>query len=132
MSEPIKDNTNNACISCKGACCSNCPWTHGYFKDSELGSLGIKDELRLLNPHQTPDVITKSLEVLRKHWGAGIQWDITNGFLTAAGCSIPREHRSKTCREYLCDYVKRVGFNDHKGRVEYWHKERVKRGLDIL
>lgn len=128
--EPIKDNVNSTCGSCKGKCCSNCAYSVGYFdrhncsSDIKLALGGLRESL-----HDGSST-ERHLETLRKHWGDSVQWSVINGFLTTTGCSIPREHRSQICREYICAFLKgQDSGNTFKDRVKDWHKERVLRGL---
>lgn len=139
---PIKDNTNSTCGSCKGKCCRGCAYSFGYFRSSHDGTYeNCSSEVTFaLRGLRDDSLIKESLETLRKHWGDSVQWSVTNGFLTATGCSIPREHRSRTCREYICAFLQaKIKGEASKENEEYfnervadWHKERVERGLDII
>lgn len=125
---PIGIDGGNICAAC-GSCCKNCGNSYGYFfsfylpkivQQREGNSLSENIILVFKNLFQNSNSkyfgdnnamfkaedINALLIILKKEWSNAVEFSKEKGFLGINGCTIPRQFRSKTCVNYICDKLK--------------------------
>lgn len=84
----------NACTTCRGACCRH-GGDHAFLVERFLA-------WRLANePESTPDTIVA--DYLARLPSESLDYSCL--YHTPTGCALPRELRSPTCNEFLCDGI---------------------------
>ena len=109
-------NGGKICKECKGACCSSCAHSIGYYTwtpydlSSVYPSSCHNEEKRLSSVEMATIRAAQVAKTSTERKGlvkmfatmVGATFDEKTGFNGPNGCTIPRNKRSSVCRNYTC------------------------------